>query len=450
MKRCLIVDDDPPLLLILAKMLKGRGYEVVTAGNGSQAIKVLGDQTFDLVLTDVMMQPVNGMELLSHVRTKAPYVPVVVMTACEDLDTAVKAMRAGAFDYVVKPLRIPEVMETVQRALEYRDRHDPGGATSFAGGHGPLRLGAIVAASPVMQKACETMERLALTNASLLIGGESGTGKSLAARAMHDSSHRRAAAFVVVDCRERPEETLEAAIFGRTGGPAPLVVQAHMGTLFLHEVPALPRSIQQRLAGVLVDKKLQRPGASAPIPVDVRVIASCTDERAMHAETGLIQSELFYRVGLIQVVIAPLRERREDILPLAFQFLHRESENRKKKLRLSGEAQVALSAYRWPGNVHEVEQAICLAAEKASGQVVEVTDLPANVVTAGASAPAGRPGAKADSLRGRMFSAFLREKERNQIRLLLEQMGGDKHKVAEALGIPVTAVDRKLQGGGAA
>jgi DNA-binding NtrC family response regulator len=450
MARILLVDDEPSILSVLSTLMKSEGHESVAVRGGEKAQEILLAESFDLMISDIRMAPVDGLQLLKVAHRERPDMAVIMLTAYGSVETAVQAMKEGAFDYVTKPFKVDELLLTVQRALEYtRVRNENDDLR--------LQLGVryqfenIVAESAAMRRVCEIIGRVARTDATVLILGESGTGKELVAQAIHAHSARRGHKFIPINCAALPEPLLESEMFGHvkgafTGATATkvgLFEAADGGTIFLDEIGTMPPGIQAKLLRVLQDRQIRKVGSNDSMAVDVRVIAATNDRLEKAIEEQRFREDLYYRLSVIPVEIAPLRERREDILPLVRHFIRSEVRDDDRLPTLEPDAELALERYAWPGNVRELQNAVRHALAFASNGVIKRADLPVKVINAtGGVAPLGE---QAD-LKGQSLRFFLRAKEREYLEQVLKSFEGDKEKAAKALRISLATLYRKLPG----
>ena len=363
-EKILIVDDDPSLREFLEIFFLNEGYGVICASNGSEALKLLGNEDVALVLTDMKMPEMNGLELLKCIKESHPGLPVIVITAFASLESAVEAMNEGAWDYLPKPFQLEEVREVVEKALS--STNTPQGLESD-----PVtkihRLDQMVAKSPAMVKVFQLISRAAASPSSVLITGESGTGKELVARAVHNLSPRNAKPFVTLNCGGIPENLLESELFGYvkgafTGAAADkkgLFEAADQGTIFLDEIGELPMPLQAKLLRVVQEKSFTPLGSSREIAVDVRIVAATNRNMEEEVMKGNFREDLYYRLNVINIHIPPLRERPEDIPLLVQYFLEKYSEQNGKSVQgISSFAMQALLQYPFPGNVRELENII--------------------------------------------------------------------------------------------
>ena len=375
-----------------------------------------------------------------------------MLTAFGTVETAVEAMKEGAFDYVTKPFKVDELLITVQRALQYQNLLSENKALKeeLAGRY---QFENIVSESPGMRKVCDMIERVAPTDTTVLVLGESGTGKELVAKAIHAHSTRKMQNFLPINCAALPEPLLESEMFGHakgafTGATAHkvgLFEAANGGTIFLDEIGSMPLSIQAKLLRVLQDKEVRRVGSNENIPINVRVLAATNDRLENLIAQGKFREDLFYRFSVITIEIPPLRTRPEDILPLIKHILRRELGKDKPLPVLEPEAQRILETYTWPGNVRELENAIRHALTFAGSNVITKDVLPVKVVDACAAGKGGAaPAAAAEDFRGKSLKTFLRKKEQEYLLQIINSMGGDKEKAAKALNISLATLYRKI------
>ena len=452
MPRILIVDDEPSILSVLGTLLKAQSHEVTPARSGEAAVALLKQQTFDLMISDIRMGAMDGMQLLRHARKECPNMAVIMLTAYGTVETAVEAMKEGAFDYVTKPFKVDELLITVQRALQYQNllcentalKEELAGRYQFEN---------IVSESPGMHKVCEMIERVAPTDTTVLVLGESGTGKELVAKAIHAHSTRKTKSFLPINCAALPEPLLESEMFGHvkgafTGATANkegLFEAANGGTIFLDEIGCMPLSIQAKLLRVLQDKEIRRVGSTENVPINVRVLAATNDRLENLIEQGKFREDLFYRFSVITMQIPPLRERPEDILPLVRHILRRELGKDKPLPTLDPEAQRILEGYSWPGNVRELENAIRHALTFAGSNEITKEVLPAKILNASISGtPVIMHATAAEDFRGKSLKSFLRKKEQEYLEQIIQTMGGDKEQAAKVLKISLATLYRKM------
>jgi two-component system response regulator PilR (NtrC family) len=452
MTRILIVDDEPTILNLLNKILTGQGYDTTPASNGEKALQLLQTETFDLMISDINMTPVNGMELLKKASASYANMGVIMLTAYGTVGTAVEAMKQGAFDYITKPFKLDELILTVQRALEYNNAITENKTLKARLDH-QEQLEGIVAESPGMRKVCDMVERVAPTGTTVLVYGESGTGKELVARALHSYSPRKDKTFMPVNCAALPAALMESELFGHVKGAftgasstkAGLFETAHNGTLFLDEISSMPLDIQSKLLRVLQDKKIRKVGGSDHTDVDVRIIAASNEKLENLIKQGKFREDLYYRLSVISIDIPPLRNRPEDILPLIDHILRRETGPNEEIPLLDRETQEILDNYNWPGNVRELENAIQHALTFVQDGVITKKTIPAKVVDAVEEGiRSGIITSRREQFKGKSLKAFLHDKEKEFLERTIENVAGDKEKAAEELGISLATLYRKL------
>lgn len=362
-EKILIVDDELLVRNFLSETLKRSGMEVATAENGRKALQILKESTFDLVITDMKMPDLTGIDILRKVKESSPGTLVVVITAFGSIENAVAAMRLGAFDYLLKPFSPDTIEAMIEKAQDHRslvEENDYLRQHISTGGHQSFQ---VIGESPAMQKILSDVAQVAKSNASVFITGESGTGKEVIARAIHTQSQRAQKPFIKVNCAAVPDTLIESEFFGHEKGAFTGASQkklgrfelAHGGTLLLDEITEIPLTLQPKLLRAIQEQEFERVGGTKPVKVDVRLISTSNrDIKAAIAEK-VLREDLFYRLNVVPIDLPPLRERPEDILPLAYYFLARMSlENHKEKKELSKEASQKLAAYSWPGNVREL------------------------------------------------------------------------------------------------
>jgi len=443
--RVLIVDDERSMRELLSIVLRRDGYEVVTAEDGAAAVALLKKQRFDILITDIRMPQMNGVDLLREAKGIAPDLVSIVMTAFASTDTAVEALRLGAADYVHKsPNAASELRLRVGRELERRRLQQENVLLKRALGQSN-QFSNIIGTSSAMVAVFQLVETIAPTNSTVLITGESGTGKELVARAIHAASPRAARPFVAVDCGAIAEGVLESELFGHargafTGAQAMrrgLFEEANQGTLFLDEIGDVGQNLQARLLRALQEGTIRRVGTNETIAVDVRVVAASNRDLAQAVKDGRFREDLFYRLNVVTIVIPPLRERREDIPLLAEHFAAKHG--RAEGAAISVPARDLLVAYDWPGNVRELENVVARALALNPSGVVTPEDLVDHVRSA-------RPAAAAlAALAGvTQERPTLAELEKRYAAQVLQETGGNKTRAAEILGIDRKTLYRLL------
>ncbi|MCA1905011.1 MAG: sigma-54 dependent transcriptional regulator [Desulfarculus sp.] len=446
MERILVVDDEKNYLVVLDALLSEAGYDVLTAAGGTRALAVLEEEEPDLLITDMRMPRLSGLELMAQVKQMHPDLPVIVMTAFGTVENAVEAMKLGAVDYIMKPFENQELLLTVEKALKLRRlvaqnrllREDASRGRGF---------GSIVGDSRPMRQIFELVEKVAATKATVLITGESGTGKELIARAIHQRSPRAEEPFVPVNCMALSETLLESELFGHEKGAFTGAVGrrkgrfelADKGTLFLDEVGEIAPSLQVKLLRVLQERTFERVGGNQPLSVDVRIVAATNRDLAQAVAAGQFREDLFYRLNVVRLELPPLRERKEDLPALVAHFVRRyAAEVGRNPPGVSPEAMQLIYDYAWPGNVRELENALERAVIM-SGAEIRPQDLPLEVRPA--AAEVGAPGLPQDMT----INEAVEDLERRMILRALEQAGGVAAHAAEALGLTKSNLAYKMK-----
>ena len=441
----LIVEDDDMARANLEHILKKEGYEIVSTSSGEKALGILDEREFDLVLTDLKMKKVDGLKVLEVSRRLYPHTEVIVITAYATVDSAVEAMRQGAYHYIPKPYKIELVRKMTKEALlkrrlflenvdlkqtlarlEQRDR--------------PLVIGS----SQPMRQVARLLEQVAPSDSNVLIMGETGTGKELAARTIHDLSPRKDKPFVAFNCGAFTEDLLANELFGHekeafTGAAsakAGLIESADQGTVFLDEIGEIPLSMQVKLLRVIEEKEVLRIGANKPARVDVRFIAATARNLKHESDEGRFRADLYYRLNVVTVLLPPLAERKDDIALLIHHFMDQKSRRMNKTiLEVTPEAMEVLREYSWPGNVRELENVIERAVVMTRDETIKVQDLPDDLLdlTVQTFRPSGD------------HTPTLEEQEIRYIKYVLEKTAWNKTKAAEILGIDRASLWRKLK-----
>jgi DNA-binding NtrC family response regulator len=448
--RILVVDDEENMVHFLTKLLRAEGLEVEGVRTGEAALERLRAAPFDLVLTDLKLPDTDGIEILKGARELRPEAVVVLITAYGTIESAIEAMRAGAYDYVTKPFRASEILQVVEKALErVRLRREVSQLRQAVAER--FGFASLVGKSGKMQEVYTQIEKVAAARGTVLIQGESGTGKELVAKAIHFNSPRKSGPFVVIDCGAIPEALQESELFGHekgafTGAIATkkgLFEEAHGGTLFLDEVAELAPGLQAKLLRALQDGEIRRVGGTKTLHVDARVIAATNRDLAAEVREGAFREDLFYRLNVFPIFLPPLRERREDLPPLVDHFLDRLARDGGKPLkRLSPEALRAIMAYPWPGNVRELEHALERAVLLSEGETITDRDLPPEILAPEDELTVILPDS-AVSFKETM-ARLIRDAEARLIRRALAQAGGNRTEAARILGISRRALLYKL------
>lgn len=448
MGRILLVDDEQSILSVLSALLKTENYQVLPCNNGERAKELISTEEFDLVISDIRMTPIDGLQILKHIHQERPSLAVIMLTAFGSVETAIESLKLGAFDYVTKPFKVDELLITVKRALEYNKALSENADLKAQLGM-RYQMENIVAESSAMQNTCEMIRKVAPADTTVLITGESGTGKELIAKAIHANSRRKDKSFLAVNCAALPEALLESEMFGHvkgafTGATATkdgLFEAAAGGTIFLDEIGTMPLSVQGKLLRVLQDKEIRKVGGNDVVKVDARVLAATNVSLETLIEEGKFRQDLFYRLSVIPIEIKPLRERTDDILPLAYHFLRAEAKTERPP-NLTPEVSSILQSYPWPGNVRELENAIKHALTFVKGDVVPKDVLPPKI--AATPIKAKIVATELDASKCKSLKAFLRSKEKEYLSQVLSHTSGDKEKAAKSLKISLATLYRKL------
>jgi two-component system response regulator AtoC len=456
-KQVLIVDDEPNLRKILSAQLSRDGYDVLTAEDGEQGLVALKEHHIDLVITDLKMPKVDGMQLLREALREDPELPIVMITAHGTIDTAVEALKIGAFDYLTKPFDKDEVRQIVAKALKTRELRG-NEATAAASGSG-ARFG-IIGSSPGIADLYAVLERVADTPTTVLITGESGTGKELVARALHEHSSRKDKPFIKVNCAAIPKELIESELFGYERGAFTGAVAskpgrfelANGGTLFLDEIGEIPIEMQVKLLRALQESEFERVGGIKTIRIDVRLVAATNRDLKKLIAAGTFREDLFYRLNVVPMRLPALRERATDIPLLVEHFLRKFNERLKKSVGgVEQDALDILCGYPWPGNIRELENVIERAVLFCDTQNLRAQDLPLEVkgtspVAAGQSSEANLQAALASEggLKEHVKVAMSRL-EKELVSRALEQTGGNVTHAARLLKISRKGLQLKMK-----
>jgi two-component system response regulator AtoC len=448
--RVLVVDDKENIRKLLARIL-GESYDVTTAPDGNRAIALAAAQHFDAIVTDLRMPGADGFEVLRAAKARSPETEVVMMTAYATVPDAVEAMRRGAFDYLAKPFDPDDAALVVARALERKRLREPAGAPARPP-EAPFAFHNLVGRSPAMREAYRLLEQAAGLDITVLLTGETGTGKELAARAVHFHGARKEHRFVPVNCGALPAELVESELFGHArgaftgaaGAKAGLFEEAQGGTIFLDEIGELPLPVQVKLNRALQEREIRRVGEVRPIAVDVRVIAATHRDLRSEVQAGRFREDLFYRLNVFPVRLPALRDRRDDVPLLAGHFLAKHANAVRRELTgFDPEALRALAGYPWPGNVRELENAVERAVAVAAGPLVTVRDLPADVT-------GGQAGdVPADLLAKLPYREALDQARdrvsRDYLAALLQEFEGNVTRAAERAGVERESLHRLLK-----
>jgi len=444
--KVLIVDDEPAMGDLLVTILKLRGYDPSACTSASAAIAILQSQVYDVLLTDVRMPGTGGIELCAQVIKLYPQLPVIVMTAFGSMETAVAALRSGAYDFLTKPIEADLLVAAVDRAMRNRQLQNTVRQLTEAVDHNRL-FGEILGNSPAMQAIYSQLAQLADTDTSVLLTGQSGTGKELIARSIHRRSRRAAYPLVAVNCAALPEALLESELFGHTKGAFTdargerkgLFLEANGGTLFLDEIGELPLAMQVKLLRVLENRTVRPVGGDREIPIDVRLISATNRDLETAVEEHTFREDLFYRINVIQIELPPLKQRGTDILLIAQHFISQFAERMHKKVTgLDSAAAERLLNYSWPGNVRELRNVMERAVALTHSESVVVADLPNKIrdFQGGQTLLAGDDATELVTLD--MI-------EQRYIQHVLKATDGNQTQAARILGVDRKTLHRKLK-----
>jgi DNA-binding NtrC family response regulator len=443
MPTILIVEDEAKMRRLLELNLGEDGFTMLSAGDAETGLKLLRENTVDLVVTDLKLPGMDGLEFLQTIKRQNAALPVVVMTAFGTVETAVEAMKSGASDYVLKPFSLSEMRMVIRKELDVHALREENRSLREALGK-RYEHPNVVARSPKMQEVLATVDRVAPTNSTVLLGGESGVGKDLIARAIHEKSRRASGPFIKINSTAIPENLLESELFGYERGaftganaskPGKFEL-ADKGTLFLDEIGDVPPVIQVKLLRVLQEREFERLGGTRTIKVDVRLIAATNRDLREALEQGTFREDLYYRLNVVPIDIAPLRQRKEDIPDLVKLFMSRFAEDSGKPLEaITPEAMQILVNYYWPGNVRELQNIIERACTLAKGTVLEAADIHLDL----------RPAKAANGATGFLPEGMTLEHwEDEMIREALRRAHGNKSQAARLLGLSRNALRYRL------
>ncbi len=442
--RVLVVDDDLEMGRLIADVLQEDGFFVTIMGDSLEASKILKKEDFDVIVTDLKMKGLKGLDLLEEVKRVATLTPVIIITAFGTIESAIQAMKMGAYDYITKPFQMDEIVLTVKKALENRLLKKEVVRLKKEV-ESQYEFHRLIGKSPAMQKIYNLIERISDSSSSVLITGESGTGKELVAKAIHYSGIRKEGPFVAINCAAIPETLLESELFGYKKGAFTdakadkkgLIFEAHEGTLFLDEITEMPVMLQPKLLRVIEEKEVRPLGDTHSYPVDVRVISTTNRNIQSAIQEGNFREDLYYRMKVIDIELPPLRERKEDIPFLVHHFVSKFAQGQKKSISgISEEAMKILLNYPWPGNVRELENVIQRAITLSQHDTILPEDLPASMVEK-----------TKENLVERAFQKkyTMDQLEKEYIRKVLMEVEGNKSKAAEILGFDRKTLYRKLE-----
>ena len=434
------MEDEPILRVTLANDLADEGYEVTHAADGAEGFRLIRGQVFDATLLDLKLPKFDGLTLLQSYKTVNPEGIAIIMTGYGTVESAVAAMKAGATDYLLKPFPQEDLLTLLRGLLAQREPK-----AEMERGAGPRRFGDIIYASEKMARICDLIATVARSDATILIQGETGTGKELVARAIHQHSGRAGRPLISVACAAIPETLLEAELFGHEKGAFTGAIRerkgrfelAHQGTLFLDEVVDLGPALQAKLLRVLQEREFERIGGTRTIKVDVRVISATRKRLEDEVLAGRLREDLFYRLKVIPVTLPPLRDRKEDILPLSDHFLEKYAGPLAKQIQgITPEACRYLLAYHWPGNIRELEATIQRAVTLTKNAMLTPEDLALEIGAGAQNQPSVRPYPLTEAIR---------EAEHRYLQEVLQSVGGQRKRAAEILGISRKTLWKKMK-----
>jgi two-component system, NtrC family, response regulator AtoC len=446
----LLVDDEQNTREALSIALRREGYNIIPASNGGEGMKLLEKEPVDLIITDLMMPGVSGMDLLDFARKNRPEVMVIMITGHASVETAITAMKNGAFDYITKPIKLDEVKIIIHQATDKRNlllenislKKELKGKYTFDN---------IIGTSRPMQEIFSIMERVVNSDSTVLITGDSGTGKELVAKALHYNGPRKENPFVAINCAAIPSELLESELFGHVKGSFTGAVankpgkfeQANTGTMFLDEIGSMTMALQGKLLRVLQEKEIERVGGAKPMKVDVRIISATNTDLEKAVKKGLFRDDLFYRLNVIPIHLPSLKDRAEDIPMLAAHFIGKYNEKMKKGIKgLASGVMDYLVAYEWPGNIRELENVIERAVTLTDGEYIQESALPQSILGV-----AGQEFYSVPQIpdKGTDLEKELEGFEAAMIRMALKKTGGIKTKAAELLNLKRTTLIEKMR-----
>lgn len=445
----MIIDDEPAMVEVISTLCRDCGHEVFPYRSAQKALEEIAAVDPQVVIADMRMEDATGFDVLRECQGMLGRIAFVMVTAYGSVETAVEAMKMGAYDYVTKPFKIDELQLTIQRALDHQAtvRENVSLRRELKDRYG---FENIVGHSAAMEQVFSLTSKVAATDSTVLLQGESGTGKELVAKALHYNSKRQHRAFVAINCSALPENLLESELFGHkkgafTGAIADkmgLFEEAHQGTLFLDEVNSMAPTLQTKLLRVLQEKEIRRVGDTKTIPVDVRVVAASNEDLQKKTNSGGFREDLYYRLAVIPIEMPPLRQRMEDIPLLVNYFLHKHAKSMGRDVcTITDEAIKHLNAYKWPGNVRELENALERACTLCDNNAVEVRDLPPHILRMNGSFATAR---NLPLPIGKPLKDFVEEYERMYIEETLKHFQNDRNKTRDALKISLATLYRKL------
>ncbi|HSB05390.1 MAG TPA: sigma-54 dependent transcriptional regulator [Thermodesulfobacteriota bacterium] len=444
MASILIVDDDRNLCKILKAQLEKSGFSVLVTHDVDSALLIVKEKDLDLIITDLKMPGKSGMDLLSLSKAEKPAVPVILITAYGNVEVAVTAIKKGAYDFITKPFDEDELLNVTQKAISESQRNKELLSAYFD--HESYFIPEFIGKTPAIRQIFHTVQKIAPTDSTVLITGETGVGKEIIARALHLASRRREHPFVKVNCAAIPENLLESELFGYEKGAFTGAITskpgrfeiAHLGTLFLDEIGETPLHLQAKLLGVIQDKAMERVGGLKTIKIDIRIIAATNMDLHSAVQSGKFRSDLFYRLNVVPIHIPPLRERKEDLIPLVAYFLKTFAEKYRKRLAdLSLEVMAAFSGYDWPGNIRELENVLERMVLMTDTETLGLNQLPSEI-------RGTVPAPQTSSLKEKMED-ISRVTEKQMIIDALNKTNQNRTRAAELLGISRRTLQNKIR-----
>jgi nitrogen regulation protein NR(I) len=463
-QKILVVDDEASICWAFSQLLQGEGYTPLTAASAEHGLEIAAKEKPDLILLDVRLPGVSGIDALPKFRELLPDTPVIVMTAHGTMDTAIEATKRGAYNYLTKPLHNDDALHNIRNALEKRNlsrqvaqlRKEPPGAAM-----------ALVGKSPAMQDVYKRIGAVASSNSSVLIYGESGTGKELVARAIHDYSDRGKGPFIAVNCASMPEPLLESELYGHVKGAFTGAIRdkagkaevADGGTLFLDEIGEMPLAIQAKLLRFLEQKKFERVGSTESVEVDVRIVAATNRDLRLQIKAQQFREDLYYRLNVVSIELPALRHRKDDIPLLVASFLARSGESNGTRAEISQEAMKLLEQYDWPGNVRELKNALEHAAILARNAAIAPEHLPIHILQALRGEDPSQGESLDDLIRqrthraldkaevqdeGNAYDEIVADVEKIVLETTLKRVGGNQVRASKLLGIHRTTLRKKI------
>jgi DNA-binding NtrC family response regulator len=449
-EKILLIDDSPDILTHLSEYLKNEGYEVEASTDGEKAISMIERKCYDIILTDLMMPNIDGMEVLKYVTQHSRESICMILTGYGTIKNAVEAVKLGAFDYLTKPIKMDEILITLKRALEFRDlkRENQNLKNQLKKKY---KFENIIGDSEKMHQIFETIEKVADTDSTILILGESGTGKELIAKAIHYNSYRREGPFIPVNCAAIPSELLESELFGHEKGAFTNAIRtrigrfelANGGTVFLDEIGDMSPNLQSKLLRVLQERQFERIGGVKTVKIDIRIIAATHQDLKVAVEQGKFRQDLYYRLNVIPIRVPPLRERKSDIPLLVHHFLNHFNRSKKRKIQgIHNEALNRLMEYHWLGNVRELENIIERIVILTNNDSITVQDLPEKIqnLSQDEQVPLFEIPEEGISL-----DNALNEFEKRLILQALNKTGWIKNKAAQLLNLNRTTLIEKIK-----